>query len=277
MGNSVLDGRMSAARSDGAISKFYTSAAWIDGRAEQQLAQVAGWLGVGKIAALADLHPGRCGLAGCAVLANRIFPQLIGNDICCGMSLFQLDLPLREFKLERALRRIRALSTPVPCDQGHRLDALGLKPDLFASMLYLPVHARWRRLGTAVLGALPQGAFPGMRHDKDVTQTYVQHQRKAVLWACLNRQRIAERGVDALRSDVSLIANAPYNLLTQHDGGSQHRNKALALQQPQVLMDAQAAADCEASKGQQNQLHYTLERGNPSRSFKGPVFKQERG
>ena len=41
MGNSVLDGRMSAVNSDCTITKFYTSAAWIEGRAEQQLEHVA--------------------------------------------------------------------------------------------------------------------------------------------------------------------------------------------------------------------------------------------
>ncbi|MEP5761705.1 MAG: RtcB family protein [Litoreibacter sp.] len=110
MGNSVLDGRMSAENSDCAITKFYTSAAWIEGRAEQQLEHVAGWSGVRKIAAFPDLHPGKYGPVGCAVLADRIFPQLIGNDIGCGMSLFQLDLPLRKFKMEKAVRRIRVLS-----------------------------------------------------------------------------------------------------------------------------------------------------------------------
>lgn len=38
MGNSVLDGRATAVFSDGAITKFYTAAAWIDGRANRATA-----------------------------------------------------------------------------------------------------------------------------------------------------------------------------------------------------------------------------------------------
>lgn len=57
---------------------------------------------------------------------------------------------------------------------------------------------------------------------------------------------------------------------------SQHRNKALALERLQTLMDAQATADQETQKADQNQLHNTLERGNPIRCFKGTNFREER-
>ena len=57
---------------------------------------------------------------------------------------------------------------------------------------------------------------------------------------------------------------------------SQHRNKALALERLQILMDAQATASQEARKADQNQLHNMLERGNPVRCFKGHNFREER-
>ena len=255
MGNSVLDGRSSAVRSDGTITKFYTSTAWVEGRAEQQLEQVAGWPGVRQIAAFPDLHPGKYGPVGCAVLADRIYPQLIGNDIGCGMSLFRLDLPVRKFKMEKAVRRMRALSTPFSGNTRHQFEQAGLEPDLFAtslgtigggnhfceiqtlaecdadldldkSALYLLVHSGSRGLGNAVLGAVPTGAFSGMDPDKVGTQDYVHHHDTAVLWASLNRQIIAERAGEALRTDLELIADAPHNLLTQECGGWLHRKGA---------------------------------------------------
>ena len=57
---------------------------------------------------------------------------------------------------------------------------------------------------------------------------------------------------------------------------SQHRNKALALQRLQDLMDAEASADQAAQRNDQNQLHNTLERGNPIRCFKGHNFREAR-
>ncbi len=93
-----------------AISKFYSSETWIEGRAEDQLAQVAHWDGMQHIAAFPDLHPGRHGpVGGAAFLADRLYPQLVGPDIGCGMALYRLDLPRRKLRLDKAARRLRTL------------------------------------------------------------------------------------------------------------------------------------------------------------------------
>lgn len=260
MGNSVLDGRASAVSSDGTITKFYTSAAWIEGRAEQQLKKIAGWSGVHKIAAFPDLHPGKNGPVGCAVLADRIYPQVIGNDIGCGMSLFQLDLPVRKLKLEKALRRMRVLGEPVSDCLGGRLEEAGLSPDLFANALgtvgggnhfcevqtlsdadhkagldkthlYLLVHSGSRGYGNAVLGSVPHGAFAGLAPQGDAALAYLGDHDRAVRWASLNRQVIAERAAEALRADLILLVDSPHNLLAQNEGGWLHRKGAAVAEQ----------------------------------------------
>ncbi len=260
MGNSVLDGRASAVSGGAIITKFYTSAAWIEGRAEAQLEEIAGWTGVQKIAGFPDLHPGKYGPVGCAVLADRIFPQLIGNDIGCGMSLFQLDLPVRKLKLEKALRRMRVLGDPASEDQRWRLEDADLPTDLFAtslgtvgggshfcevqtlaevdectgldtSRLYLLVHSGSRGFGNVVLRAVPQGAYAGAQGDSDAAQTYLQDHSEAVRWASLNRQIIAERAAEALRADLTLLVDAPHNMLARHGDGWLHRKGAAVAEQ----------------------------------------------
>ncbi|WP_170335417.1 RNA ligase RtcB family protein [Ruegeria arenilitoris] len=272
MGNSVLDGRASAVSGDGVITKFYTTAAWIEGRAEAQLEEIAGWTGVQKIAAFPDLHPGKYGPVGCAVLAGRIFPQLIGNDIGCGMSLFQLDLPMRKLKLEKALRRMRVLGEPVSEDQRWRLEDAGLPTDLFAtslgtvgggnhfcevqtlaeagdgirldaSRLYLLVHSGSRGFGNAVLEAVPQGAYAGLHEDCDAAQSYLRDHDKAVRWASLNRQAVAERASEALRADLTLIVDAPHNLLARHGEGWLHRKGAAVAEQGFVPLAGSRASE----------------------------------
>jgi release factor H-coupled RctB family protein len=241
--------------SDGVITKFYTSAAWIDGRAEQQLADIAGWSGVHHIAAFPDLHPGKYGPVGCAILADRIFPQLVGNDIGCGMSLFQLDLPVRKLKLEKALRRMRALGEPATEGYEARLEDVGLSADLFANalgtvgggnhfcevqmlseaddqagldkaLLYLLVHSGSRGFGASVLGALPEVAYAGLSRTSDAAKAYMKDHDRVVKWARLNRQIIAERAADTLRADLKLLVDAPHNLLTETAGGYLHRKGA---------------------------------------------------
>ncbi|MEX0339876.1 MAG: hypothetical protein AB3N11_12655 [Arenibacterium sp.] len=59
MGNSVVDRDTSAGVSDGIIRKYRTSAAWVEGRAEQRFGAITGWPGRHKIAVFPDRHPGK--------------------------------------------------------------------------------------------------------------------------------------------------------------------------------------------------------------------------
>jgi len=242
MGTPVKDGRSPAVQPGGAITHFYTSGAWIEGRAEDQLKHVSNWQGVQKIAAFPDLHPGKYGPVGCAVLADRVYPHLMGNDIGCGMSLFQLDLPLRKLKLDKAVRRIRALGDPLATPPRDRLEEVGL-PDLFAGALgtigggnhfcevqsltdpdgvdldpaltYLLVHSGSRGLGNAILA-----------EHAERPEAYVQGHDQAVRWATLNRQIIAERAAEALRADLRPITDAPHNIVKRTTDGWLHRKGA---------------------------------------------------
>lgn len=83
-------------------------------------------------------------------------------------------------------------------------------------------------------------------------------------------QNTTDSAVRAMHRPTGLTATA-------REMRSQHRNKALALERLQSLMSAQATADHEAQKSDQNQLHNMLERGNPVRFFKGPKFRDEGG
>ncbi|MFK7751399.1 MAG: RNA ligase RtcB family protein [Sedimentitalea sp.] len=255
MGTPDTEGRRSAPQIDGILTNFFSSDAWIDGRAQQQLRQVAAWNGVTKIAAFPDLHPGKYGPVGCAVQSDVIYPQLIGNDIGCGMALFQLDLPLRKFKLEKAVRRLRALGDPPDTVEGALLEQHGLATDMVPEALgtigggnhfcevqtlsaretgcdldpdlcYLLVHSGSRGLGAATLAALPETAFEGLRADCEVGASYVRAHGQAVRWAALNRAMIADRAARALRADVRLLCDVPHNLLTQTLAGWLHRKGA---------------------------------------------------
>lgn len=249
MGTPVMGDRPAQA---GIITYFYSANAWIEGQAEAQLHQVSTWTGVSKIAAFPDLHPGKYGPVGCAVLADRVYPQLIGPDIGCGMSLFALDLPQRKLRLDKAVRRIRALGAPLDQPPLARLEEIGLARDLCPdalgtigggnhfcevqaltqqtdagnldpTRLVLLVHSGSRGLGSAILSALPPGAYDGLAvGTSDASDAYVTAHDDAVRWARLNRQIIAERAAEALRCDVQPIVDVPHNLLSQSDAGWLH-------------------------------------------------------
>lgn len=283
MGNSVLDGRKSTLECYAAVTNFYTPSAWIQTRSEDQITQLSRLEGVQKIAAFPDLHPGKYGPVGCAVLADRIFPQLVGNDIGCGMSLFQLDLVKRKFKLDKSARRLRVIGTAPKADQRARLEAARLSPDLFGpslgtigggnhfcelqtlaqsdpdqgldkTRLYLLIHSGSRGLGSAVFGVLPAGTFCGLEPDSEAAQNYLRAHDDAVKWASLNRKIIAERAATALRCDLELITDVAHNLVTRDSAGWLHRKGAARSDQgliplagsratPSYLMQALPGAD----------------------------------
>ncbi len=244
------------ARPDGGaapIARIYTASAWIDGRAEDQLRAVARLPGVVRLAAFPDLHPGRHGPVGCAVLSDTLHPGLVGNDIGCGMALFALDLPARKLKPEKAARRLAALEGEWDGPAGERLEEAGLSgapaPALGtigggnhfcelqvveetatdavdATRAHLLVHSGSRGLGTAVLAAAADAGAAGLAAGDEGARAYLAGHDRAVAFAALNRRIVAERAAALLGADLTLLADVPHNLVSPHAGAFLHRKGA---------------------------------------------------
>ncbi len=238
------------------VARFYTPETWIEGRSEDQLDHVAGWPGIARVAAFPDLHPGRHGPVGAAFLADRLYPQLVGPDIGCGMALFRLSLPRRRLKLDKAVRRLSALDEPMPA--GAAEEALGAADlagisgtglgtigggnhfcevqevvaaedaDLATGDLCLLVHSGSRALGAGIFARLAARWAEGFAEDSPAGRDYLELHDSAVRWAALNRRMIALRAAEALGADLEPICDAPHNLVTRAGGGWLHRKGAAA-------------------------------------------------
>ncbi len=245
MGTSHEDG---AAPAIGAapIHRFYSGASWIEGAAQDQLDIVAAMAGVSQVAAFPDLHPGKYGPVGCAMLSSNLHPQLIGNDIGCGMSLFALDLPSRKIKIDKAVNQLAKLdqtASNAAKQNTNHLEANGLSATLHPDTLgtigggnhfcelqmvdhiensdlatkagldshqsCLLVHSGSRSLGTEVFASILQK----QALTEAEANTYMALHDQAVRWAKLNRQLIAERAASLLRCDCKLISDSPHNLV----------------------------------------------------------------
>ena len=236
---------------------FHGPSAWIEGRALQQIEDVATLEGVSRIASFPDLHPGRYGPVGMAALSSRIHPLLVGNDIGCGMALFHLDLPVRKLRLDKAATRLRALEGAWEGNASERLEEAGLDPSAAPSSLgtigggnhfceiqavdaahaegmpdtsstYLLVHSGSRSLGESVLSSVPDGLGLGLDPEGDAGAAYLSAHDHAVRWAALNRAVIAERAAEALRCDVHLLCDVPHNLVRRTGEGWTHYKGAAA-------------------------------------------------
>jgi release factor H-coupled RctB family protein len=266
MGTSHED-RAAPANGAAPIHRFYSTASWIEGAAEDQLDILAAMAGVSHVAAFPDLHPGKYGPVGSAILAERIYPQLIGNDIGCGMSLFALDLPCRKLRLDKAAQKLRALEGAWSGNAASRLKAEDLPAGLHTQALgtigggnhfcelqmvetlaagasasaaglnkgelVLLVHSGSRSLGMAVFGTVLDG-FSGLEADAACGKAYLEAHDQAVRWAALNRTLIAERAAEALRCDFRLVCDAPHNLVEAHPDGVLHRKGAAKADLPLV-------------------------------------------
>jgi len=244
MGNSQLEDRRAR------VSTFYGRDCWIEGRAEDQLKQVAGWPGVAAVAGFPDLHPGRFGPVGAAFLADRIYPQLIGPDIGCGMALFRLDLPSRRLKVDKAARRLRVLeegADAAPEGLAAQLGGAGLgtigggnhfcevqkvarsdHAGLAVGDLCLLVHSGSRGQGAAIFNGIEDSWRDGFAAQSPEAEAYLALHDAAQDWARQNRLWIARRAAEALRTEATLLCDAPHNHLTLHNGLWLHRKGAAA-------------------------------------------------
>lgn len=239
---------------------FYSENAWIEGSAVDQLNRVAGQSDTIAVAAMPDLHPGKYGPVGCAILSKNVRPELVGSDIGCGMALFALDAPARRLRLDKAADRLRCLGDDWNGDAHERLEEAGLAKTGFASALgtigggnhfcevqavgdvfdadalegqglkkdglCLLVHSGSRGLGNAILEEVLRDGIAGLEPDSEQAATYRHRHDAAVRWASLNRQIIAGRAAEALRMEARLIVDAPHNMLEEHEGAILHRKGA---------------------------------------------------
>lgn len=108
---------------------------WIEGDALRQLEQTAALPGMRAAVGLPDLHPGKGYPIGAAFLSELIYPALVGNDIGCGMALWQTDLSRRKFKPERAAERLQGLEASWAGELDDWRAAFDLEPTDFDASL----------------------------------------------------------------------------------------------------------------------------------------------
>ena len=235
---------------------------WIEGDAIRQLEITAALPGMARAVGLPDLHPGKGIPIGAAFLSKDIiYPHLVGNDIGCGMGLWQTDIATSKFKLDKSVKKLTGFEEPWEEDTGRELAAYGLPSDLwpyalgtigsgnhFAEFqrietvfdaelfeqsglnkqsLKLLVHSGSRGLGQSILErhARKYGG-EGLTVGTEEFGAYVTSHDRALEWAVLNRRVIAKRFMNALRIEGERMLDICHNSVTPHNDGWLHRKGA---------------------------------------------------
>jgi len=250
MGNShIVDGRAP-------IHGFYSSSSWIEGAAVRQLEAVAEIPGIRAVAGMPDLHPGKFGPVGCAILADKIHPAFVGSDAGCGMALFALDIAARRLRVDKAADKLRNIERPYDGAIASEIEAAGLAPSAFDASLgtigggnhfcevqavedvfdascgidrdraYLLAHSGSRGLGHALLEQQMADRLQPLDPDSDDGRSYLRAHDHAVRWASANRRLIARRAAATLRCEAELTCECSHNCVEHRADGLLHRKGA---------------------------------------------------
>lgn len=223
---------------------------WIEGDAIQQLITTAKLAGMQSVVGMPDLHPGRGYPVGAAFFSTGVFyPALIGNDIGCGMALWQTGMRVGQTSLDKLEKQIGSIDGPLDETWESAIANLNLPnsgferslgtigggnhfaelqkvesifdADLFQSSgldrkrLLLLVHSGSRGLGQAVLQQHVQNhGHAGLVEDSPAARDYLQQHDAACRFAAANRQLIARRMLARWRSDGECRFDILHNTLT---------------------------------------------------------------
>lgn len=226
---------------------------WIEGSAVQQLERVARLPGMLAVAGMPDLHPGRgypVGFAGFA--EGRLYPALVGNDIGCGMALWQTDLPAARPQLDKLTQRLGSIDGPLDETWTDRVTDLATELQLPATLhdrslgtigggnhfvelqavdevfdgvalerlgvaadrLALLVHSGSRGLGEEILSEhVATGGHEGLDEAAPRASAYLARHHVAVRFATANRELIARRMLERLRASGECRLDVTHNFV----------------------------------------------------------------
>lgn len=238
---------MSDTKPQAEVCLLASAASWIEGSAIQQLRKMSDLPGMKLVVGLPDLHPGKVSPIGAAMAAEGyLYPTLVGNDIGCGIGLWQTSLGANRPKVEAWAGRLRGLEEPWEGDAtrwlaDRNIDPGGMEESLgtigggnhfgelqmvervenagrFAELgfssesVYLLVHSGSRALGEAVLrDHIARFGGEGLADGTAESSAYFQRHEHARAWALANRELIALRMLHGLNATGRRILDICHN------------------------------------------------------------------
>ncbi len=232
-----------------AVSYIASDDTWIEGKAIQQLQTTAALAHMQRVVGMPDLHPGRGYPVGAAFFSTRVFyPALVGNDIGCGMALWQTDIPLAKLNIEKLEKRLGNIDLPPepewieehlgslpPFATEFSMGTIGggnhfaelqqvetiydgelsSEHELSKKHLVLLVHSGSRGLGQQILAQhVQEFGHQGLYENTPEAVAYLEKHHQALQFAANNRCLIAGRILSRLRADGEKLLDVHHNLVS---------------------------------------------------------------
>lgn len=225
---------------------------WIEGNALEQLKKTALLPNITAAAGLPDLHPGKGHPVGAVFISeNIIYPYIIGNDIGCGIGLWQTDLNHNKIKRDKWVKRLSSLESQefdIPkelCEEfnvkksgfENALGTIG-KGNHFAELLkvhkvysqkdfsslninekklLILVHCGSRGLGEYILRSyVDEFQNKGVDPYSKEGLKYIESHDNALNYAKLNRHIIASNFASRINAKITNVIDCIHNSITSH-------------------------------------------------------------
>jgi release factor H-coupled RctB family protein len=199
------------------------------------------------VVGLPDLHPGKGTPVGAAFITDtHIYPHLVGNDIGCGMSFWETDHNTVKIKLDRWTKDLDSLEGSWDGNVSEWLNQYGINQLQFQNSLgtigggnhfaelqkveeivdleafeslklnkkavYLLVHSGSRGLGEQILqNHINSFNVSGIPSGSPDAANYLKSHDFGVLWAKANRDLIAKRFSNCIRTTANKILDVTHN------------------------------------------------------------------
>lgn len=255
------------------VSLIASDDTWIEGNAIQQLQTTARLPDMHHVCGMPDLHPGRGYPVGATFFTRELlYPALVGNDIGCGMALWQTDITAARPDLDKLEKRIGNIDQPLDQDWAEHLQGLApaerrsagtigggnhfaelqqldtaYQPEVLKQLglnpkaLLLLVHSGSRGLGERILREhIDQCGHAGIAAQSPQGRDYLHQHDQALQFARHNRRLIAERILSNLRCTGQGLLDINHNMVLpgEVDGvrGWLHRKGATPTDQGPVVI-----------------------------------------
>ena len=236
---------------------------WIDLRSIETLKKITQFKGVTQVVGLPDLSVGVVPNGMAVLTKDRIYPHLIGGDIGCGMSLFEVPMKAKKIKVEKFAKYLSKMESlddveiEIP-SLGYHLGSIG-KGNHFAELhrvkrvhdketfqtlkmqeesLYLLIHSGSRAYGQIVFDKVAGKYNPSEGLSLLEAQVYLEAHDKAIEYAKASRKEIATRLLKAIKIESAMhtVSDTAHNSILKTESGWLHRKGATPTDKGAVII-----------------------------------------
>lgn len=214
---------------------------WMEQDAIHQLKKISEYEGVTDIAGLPDLHSGKMPIGATFKTIDIIYPLIIGNDVGCGISLFNTGVKLKKINIPSVIKRLEGTSIYGKYTIGggnHFIEMQTIEKiynkdyakqlDLDRNKVYLMIHSGSRAFGEKIYKQY--GSPKGYKTNTKEFREYLKAHEEGVEIAKENRIQLADIFMDMLnyKYDNKMIVDCFHNYLEINDDGFYHHKGSVS-------------------------------------------------